>query len=144
MASHPGIGSEPEFESPYKPPPGFPDLIADADTETGYKYSAVVGGQVFRIRRADPKAIATFVSAQSQFNSNKEQRLKQLLLFVHRHTHPDDVARAMIRMVEGTFCIIELDELTTEIAKAGTARPTKPLSPWQRRRPHIGVRYGRA
>lgn len=145
MASHPAIGREPEFESPYKPPPGFADLIADMDPVSEYPYSEVVAGQLFRFHRAHPKALATFVSAQSEFNSNDSVRVRQLVRFIHHHTHPDDLATMLLRLIEDdTFGMAELDELVEAIAKAGTARPTKPSSPWQRRRPHIGAKYGRA
>lgn len=136
---------EPEFESPFKPPPGFDDLIADIEQDPDYPYSATVGNQLFRFHRAQPKGLAALVSAQSQYNTNDQVRLRQLIMFIHRHTHPDDVAKMMIRLIDDdTFGIPQLDDLMRAIVKAGTARPTRPSSPWQRRRPRIGVRYGRA
>jgi len=136
---------EPEFESPFKPPPGFDDLIADSEPDSPFPYSETVGNQLFRFRRAQPRSLATFIAAQSEFNSNKEQRLKQLIRFVHHHLHPGDMEKLMVRLIDDDkFGIAELDELTRVITKAGTARPTRPSSPWQRRRLRIGARSGRA
>jgi len=136
---------EPEFESPFKPPPGFDDLIADTEQDSTYQYSETVGNQLFRFRRAVPRALATFVAAQSQYNANKEQRMKQLVRFAQHHLHPADMEALMIRLIDDDeFGIGQLDDLVWAIAKAGTARPTRPSSPWQRRRPRIGAKYGRA
>lgn len=145
MASHPAIGRESEFESPYKPPPGFADLIADTESVPGYPYSDIVAGQLFRFHRAHPKALATFVSSQSEFNSNDEVRVRQLVRFIQHHTHPDDMAKMLLRLIDDDgFKLPQLDQLVEAIVKAGTARPIKPSSRSQRRRQRTGARSGRA
>jgi hypothetical protein len=145
MASHLGSGREPDFESPYKPPAGIEDLIADMESGTDYPYQTLVGGMTFRHKRAQPRGLLAFVASQSEFNPNDDIRIQQMVRFIHQHTHPDDAVELMIRLIDDQeFGLDQLSELTRAIARGGTARPTKPSSHWPRRRPRIGVKSARA
>ncbi len=145
MASRIGTGQEPVFESPFKPPPGVEDLIADMEQDTGFPYRTTVGGIEFRYRVPGSRTLLAFVAAQSEHNHNKDIRVQQMALFVHGNIHPEDAAELMYRLIDDDdFGETELKTLLRRIGTAGTARPTGPLSHWQRQRLRIGEKSVRA
>lgn len=135
MASY-GSRTEPAFESPYKPPSGLEDLIADMDRDKDYPYTAMVGGLTFRHRAPSPKGLLTFVTSQKEYNPNAQMRLQQRVRFINQHIHPEDATELMVRIIDADdpFGGEELKQLVREIGKAGTARPTQPSCRWRQRR----------
>lgn len=142
MVSRVGTGQEPVFESPFKPPPGVEDLIADMEQGTEFRFSTEVGGLTFRYRVPQPRALLAFVAAQREHNHNDDIRAQQMAMFVHANIHPDDAAELMMHLIDDDdFGVDELWSLVRRIGRAGTARPTGRLSHWQRQLLRIGERY---
>lgn len=135
MASY-GTGQPPAFESPYKPPSGLSDLMADMEQGSAYPYQCEVSGSTFRHHAVNPNGMVALVTAQSEYNPNKKMRLQQTIRFVHQYIHPDDAAELMIRLTDpdDPFGVDELYVLMREIGKAGTARPIPPSCRWRPRR----------
>jgi hypothetical protein len=135
MTSRTGTGQEPVFESPYKPPPGLEDFLADLDQAKPYPYTTEVGGITFHYRAPQPQGLVAFVTAQSEYNSNRSLATQQMVRFINGNIRPDDAAMLMVRLIEDdAFGIEQLGQLTRTIARGGTARPTRPLSHWPRQR----------
>lgn len=131
------------FESPWKPPSGVEDLVADTEaaiTGLGYVHSITVAGRKWRYRMAPATELLAFTASQSKHNPNADLRRRQLAGFVHRNLHPDDAARLMLAMVDpdSGVGIEELAELMHAIGKAGTARPFPLPRNWRRRRRQAG------
>lgn len=142
MASH--MERDGTFESPWKPPSGVEDLVADTErvtTALGWANSAEIGGRRWRYRMAPASELLAFTASQSKHNPNSQIRTRQLVGFVHRNLHPDDAVELMMRLVnpDYPFGMEELETLLREIGKAGTARPFGPPRNWRRRLRQTGA-----
>jgi hypothetical protein len=127
------------FESPFKPPAGLPDFLADAERHDGaapFPYATVLAGIKVRYRTPPPGAMAMFVTALSQFNTNADIRAQQRMRFIAANVHPADLTVLVRELVDPDQPLgdTELEKLMETLAKAGTARPIGPSSRWRRRR----------
>ncbi|ACF34001.1 hypothetical protein KAMIYU_39 [Mycobacterium phage Kamiyu] len=114
----------------YEPPPGYDDLVADADDDTAEvpnaRWTTVVleGIGAVEIRRPLPKAAAALAMAANARISPVTQQ-HYLTLFVQNHVRPGTVERLFAQMMEGEAPTDTFQRVARAIATEGTARPTR-------------------
>lgn len=114
----------------FDPPPGYDDLLGDAElvTATGrFTDLDVPKVGVVQARRPMPNAVAALaMAANSQIDV--ESRTDYLVLFVRNHLGDGELERIYFEMITGDCPADSIERIARAVATWGTARPTLPSS----------------
>lgn len=119
----------------YEPPPGFDDLIGDADgAPTGYVTLEVPGVGEVSARRPLANALAN-LSMSASPKLTPQSRNDYATLFLQAHLGPGEYARLLHGLMMEEHPPDTVDRVVQAISTMGTARPTSPSSRsrWWRR-----------
>lgn len=115
---------------PTNPPPGFKDIIGDADAESAVvpvagPYTEIDVPEVGMVRARKPMANAIpnlAMSAASHIDNTA--RADHLMRFVRNHLDYGEADRLLVGMINGELPSDTFGRVGTTIATWGTARPT--------------------
>ena len=114
----------------FDPPPGFDDLLGDAELGTfsgRFDYLDVPKVGLVKARRPMPNAMAALsMAANSQIGV--ESRTDYLVLFVRNHLGEGELERIYHSMITGDTPADSMERIARAVATWGTARPTLPSS----------------
>lgn len=138
--SHPGVSAaaKPSFVSPFQPPPGSVDLLAEA--QPGTWHTAFVGGMAWRLKVPLPSALGLLSEIIDTVGG---AQVKVINGFMIMHMHPGDLETMLCRMLdpEDPFGGEEFIELYRAAVTVGTARPFSLSSTSAELRPTGGGRF---
>lgn len=109
----------------FDPPPGYEDMIGDAETappSDSYEPLAVPDVGVVTARRPMPSAVATLAMAANSGLTDSE-RSDYLFRFVRDHLHPDALERVYVAMMTDEAPSNSVDLIARAVTTWGTARP---------------------
>lgn len=126
--SRPGVsadGAGSNFQSPYQPPPGMPDLHGDIAVAIGDPDAwqlVHVAGMFWRVKVPTPNALGLLAEIQELKGGSQVQAIN---MFLANHLHPEDMSEMLARMTdpEDSFGAAEYQELYRATVTVGTARP---------------------
>ncbi|CAA0078303.1 Uncharacterised protein [Mycolicibacterium vanbaalenii] len=112
----------------FDPPPGYHDMLGDAEHNTrqsGYANLDVDEVGVVRARYPLPNAVPNLAMA----NTDKISRASQLMhLKRFLRAHVEDLDQYLVAMMDGTLPADTVERIAKAVAAWGTARPTLPSS----------------
>lgn len=114
----------------FDPPPGYDDMVGDADlfpATSSYAELDVPGVGTVQARRPLPNAIPALAMAANA-KIELTSRADYLVLFVRNHLAPGELERTYVEMITGSHPPDTIERIARAVATWGTARPTQPSS----------------
>jgi hypothetical protein len=111
----------------YDPPPGYVDMLDDAEREGAtvshlFHDLDVKDVGIVRARKPMPNSVAA-LSMAANSTAGKESQADYLVLFVQNHLEPGEMDRILWSMVMGEMPAVTLNLISQAICTWGTPRP---------------------